>query len=133
MKTTTRLIAALTLMGVALPYAQQDDEPKEGQGLREAIDAAERSPQDEMQELFRQVETRLQTMGGYMLDAGAGDTRKLAELGEAGIEDLLRGSKVPPQSSGGVADLLKMSQAEGERVSEGIQRILELAEQNGGS
>ena len=50
----------------------QEPKPIQPQ-LRDVVEA-ERSPQDEMLELFHAVERRMQDMGSYLLDASAGDT-----------------------------------------------------------
>ena len=61
-------------------------------------------------------------------------TAKLTELGESGMLELLQqGRPNAPQPTGGVADLLSISQAEGQRALEDIERILEIAAQNGES
>ena len=132
----SRAWIVMTLAGGLVPFASaQDDGDKlpirppilGGGGV-----AAEQSPQEEMAELFREVESRMLSMGNLLLDASAGDTTKLSEVGESGIEDLLREAR-PQGASGGVGDLLSISKLQGDKVLSGIDRILEIAAQNGGT
>lgn len=74
------------------------------------------SAQDEMSELFRAVEMRLQQIDELLTDAGAGDLSALDEVGESGIDDLLNNSMDNSR-----------------QVIEDIDRILEIAAQNGGT
>ena len=130
MNVNTRTFAAFALLGIAAPVMAQDEEP-ERLGIEDLIPGAEQDPQQEMVKLFQEVERRLKGMGGYLLDAGAGDTSKLVSVEAAGIEELLRNGQRQP--TGGVADLLAASEAEGQRVLEDIDRILEIAQKNGGA
>ena len=130
MSLTTRTFAALLMFGVSAPALAQDDEP-ERLGVEDMIPGAGQGPQQEMIELFQAVERRLKGMGSFLLDAGAGDSSKLTSVEAAGIEELLKHGQSQP--TGGLADLLAASEAEGERVLEDIDRILELAQQNGGT
>ncbi len=143
MKLTTRLksgaalaLGCATLASAATPRTLpgQDD----GEGPRPAInnpwaEGSASSPEKEMVRLFQRVESGLSRMGSYLLDAGAGDTSKLKEMDESGILDLLREADPKGGGSGGIGDLLAVSHAEGEQVLEDIDRILELAAQNGGT
>jgi hypothetical protein len=96
----------------------QDDEgtPEEEPGRRhiEGLDAP--SPQDEMTEIFLRVERRLREIDDLLSDASAGDVSALEGVEEAGIGDLLRTSRDGSQ-----------------KVVEDIDRILEIASQNGGT
>ena len=90
-------------------------------------------PQQEMIELFHSVERRLHEMRRWMMDASAGDRSKLSELGASGIDELIRLARPEGGATGGVGDLLAASRGHGHEVLEEIDRILEIAEQNGGS
>ena len=97
---------------------------------------AEPQPQDELLELFGQVERRMRKIDFLLLDASAGDLSKLSEVGESGIGDLLD-EATPPQASAsgdspGVAGMLRVAGGEGEAVRRDIDRIIEIAEQMGG-
>ncbi|MDA1266011.1 MAG: hypothetical protein O2816_13100 [Planctomycetota bacterium] len=134
MKRSIQLLA-LTLLGAGSALAQDESERPEI-GIEDLVPGAagQADPREEMTKLFQSVERRLKDMGGYLLDAGAGDTSKIAKLDATGIEDLLRqGRPEAPQPTGGVGDLLSISKAEGERVLEDIEKILQLAQQNGGT
>lgn len=79
------------------------------EGSSEAQDA-----QREMLQLFRQVERRLREIDALLVDAGAGDTRRLSEVQAAGIDRLIRRSV-----EGGRQNL------------QDIDRIIEIAQQFG--
>ncbi len=142
---SSRTWIVLTLAAGLVPLAAAQDDgtrppirpPLPGMGGG----AAEKTPQEEMAELFLEVESRMRSMGDLLLDASAGDTSKLSDVEESGLEDLLREAR--PQvgaaggdsggASGGVGDLLLISKLQGEQVLSGIDRILEIAAQNGGT
>lgn len=142
---SSRTWMVLTLTAGLVPLAAaQDDETKPP--IRPPLpgmggEAAEATPQEEMAKLFLEVESRMRAMGELLLDASAGDTSKLSDVAESGLEDLLREAR--PQAgaaggasggaSGGVGDLLLVSKLHGEQVLSGIDRILEIAAQNGGT
>jgi len=71
--------------------------------------------QAEMRAIFRRIETRLRDIDVLLTDAGAGDTRRLSEVGESGIDELLR-----------------RSMEEGREVQREIDELLRLAAQAGG-
>lgn len=86
-------------------------------------------PQQELIELFGEVEQRLVRINALLLDASAGDTSKLEEVGESGMDELFQGA--PPDPSQGVGGLLRVSEGQWERVIDDIDRIIELAQQMG--
>ena len=132
MKLTLRLVGTLACVGVCI--AAQDEGERPRSAVEEMLPGATPDPQQEMVKLFQSVERRLKDMGGYLLDAGAGDRTKLVEMGESGILDLLEeGSSSAPQPTGGVADLLSISSSEGKQVLEEIEQILKIAQENGGT
>lgn len=132
MKLTLRLLGTLAFVGVSV--AAQDEGERPRPAVEEMLPGAAPGPQEEMVQLFQSVERRLKDMGGYLLDAGAGDRTKLASLGESGILDLLQGgSSGAPQPTGGVADLLSISRSEGKQVLKEIEQILKIAQENGGT
>lgn len=140
MKLTMNPVVSLALVALAAPAVAQDEltppapKPDIDDLLPGGPGAGQADPQKEMAELFQEVERRLHDMGGYLLDAGAGDTSALAGMDASGIEELLKlGRPSQPQPTGGIADLLAVSRGEGQKVIEGIDRILQLAQQNGGT
>jgi hypothetical protein len=144
MKLTSRTVASLALLGpiyvcpAAPLFAQEiqdDSTPKPRVGIDELIPGGTQpDPKEEMTKLFQEVEQRLMDMGSYLLDAGAGDASRLAGVEASGIEELLKLARPSqPKPTGGIADLLAASQAEGQQVLEGIDRILEIAQENGGT
>lgn len=70
--------------------------------------------QEEMRQIFRRVETKLRDIDVLLTDAGAGDTRRLTEVGKSGIDELLR-----------------RSITEGRAVQREIDQLLQLAQQAG--
>ncbi|MCA8980946.1 MAG: hypothetical protein H6831_15665 [Planctomycetes bacterium] len=70
----------------------------------------------EMRKIFQRVETKLRDIDVLLTDASAGDTRRLAEAGEAGIDELLR-----------------RSVEDGRAVQREIDELLQLAQQVGSS
>ncbi len=96
---------------------------------------AEKDPKQEMIELFQAVELRMHRMGSLLLDASAGDTSQLAKAEASGIAEILPvGSDLPnelPQQ--GIQALLAATHGQGNLVLEEIDRILEIAEQQGGT
>jgi len=109
----------------------QDPKPIQP-SVRDLVEA-ERSPQDEMLELFHAVELRMRDMGSYLLDASAGDTSRLGSMRESGLADLIAEARPERLNAGGIADLLSATRGEGDRVLEDIDRILEIAEEQGGT
>lgn len=91
------------------------------------------SAQDEMVELFHSVEHRLHEMRRWMTDASAGDRSRLLDIGESGIDDLIRSARPDGAPRGGLGDLLAASRGNGSQVLEEIDRILEIAQENGGT
>lgn len=71
--------------------------------------------QQELRQLFRQVELRLREIDRLLSDASAGDTAALDGVGEAGIDKLL-----------------DLSRESATKSVQDIDRILEIAEQMGG-
>lgn len=87
-------LASLPALGS--PRPQEGPPPDEERPVRELLDEARGGGMDEleakMRELFGKVERRLREIDVLLSDASAGDTSKLTELREAGIDDLLRAS-----------------------------------------
>jgi hypothetical protein len=122
---TSILHAAAALLVGGLVLAAPAQEPERGPRPRlrpeltppplrpEAAPAAS-DPQQEMLELFRKVETRLREIDALLVDAGAGDTRRLREAGPAGIDQLIR-----------------RSLEDGRQNLRDIDRIIEIAQQLG--
>ena len=75
--------------------------------------SAQEDSQQEMKELFAKVERRLQEIDELLSNASSGDTSGLSSLGASGIDELL-----------------KRSQAGSKEVIEGIDRILEIAQES---
>jgi len=116
----------LVLCGALAQERGRDQNPPEGipirvhQGEGQGSEVVQPSLQDdaqrEMVRLFGKVERQLRRVDVLLSDAGAGDTSALARVGPAGIDELLRSSLET-----------------GRRSVEDIDRILELAQQLGGS
>ncbi len=87
----------------------------------------------EMEEAFQRVELGLEQMNVLLLEASKGDTTRLLDAKGAGIDELLRLADKRPQGdpTGALAELLYASSAEGQRVLDGIDQILEIAAKNG--
>jgi hypothetical protein len=109
--------AGLAALALAGPAAAQEPEkplppmpPLPGQGPVEQPSGAQ-----EMVELFHKVERRLREIDALLYEAGSGEAA-IGELEESGIEDLIRRSKAGSKG-----------------VVEDIDRILEIASQNGGT
>ena len=135
--TRTRSIIAAALTGaLALPLSAQDEKPAKPPirpQLEDVMPGAGSDPRREMVELFQSIETRLREMGAFLQDAAAGDTTRLADVEASGIDELLDLAQPGRQSSGGVADLLAASRGHGGEVLKEIDRILEIAAENGGT
>ena len=111
MKRTMQACAALLAAAVLTPstFAQEPEipeqfEPQPGGDMVE-----------ELKRLFQEVERNLELIDIQLADAGAGEI-PLDEVGDSGLEKLLRDS-----------------QDKSEQVIEGIDRILEIAQQMGSS
>ncbi|MCH2106086.1 MAG: hypothetical protein MK291_05540, partial [Planctomycetes bacterium] len=109
--------ASLTLLSLCClghtAAALQDPEP-EGENVPIELPGAVDQAQEEMLQLFRDIEQNLRKVDILLSDAGAGDTSGLAEVEEAGIGKLLEDSR-----------------ERSEQVLKDIDRLLELAEQAG--
>ena len=97
----------------ASALAAQDPEPQEGPTPIE-LPGLVNSAQEEMLQLFRDIEHNLRKVDLLLSDAGAGDTARLAEVEEAGIGRLLQNSRETSR-----------------QVLEDIDRLLEIAQQMG--
>lgn len=106
----TLLTAVLTLS--APTWAQQPEIAPPPVGIQ-AVDAAQ--GRQEMVDLFQRVEGRLKEIDELLYEASTGE----ATIGE--LED------------SGIHELLQSSSAKAQEVLSGIDRILEIAEQQGGS
>ena len=108
--TTIRItLAALALSTLGAPALFAQDGPLLPPFLQQQND-----PKQEMAELFKKVERRLNEIDKLLYDAAAGNARLDAQAGS------------------GIAELLQQSQARGQEVVSGIDRILEIAKQSGG-
>ena len=107
-------LALLLMVGFGpSAFAAQDPEPQEGPipvELPRMVDET----QQEILQLFRDIEQNLRKVDLLLSDAGAGDTAGLAEVEEAGIGRLLEDSRERSQ-----------------QVLEDIDRLLEIAQQMG--
>lgn len=131
--TTRKTWTTFALVAFLAPnaFVQDTQDEPEPPGLNPLRPVAESNPQEEMQKLFVEVERRLRAIDAMLIDASAGDTAKLAELEGSGIEELIREAS-PSATATGVSGVLRASQGQGKRVLSGIDRIIEIAEQNGG-
>lgn len=133
----TRTLAVLAISSLLLQFTA------EGASLQDPAKVDEINPfrqqdiqetaQEEMIRLFQEVEQSMSRMGSLLMDASKGDTGKLMEAGESGIDELLRNADSSSSSSSGgaLADLLNATGTEGKSVLEGIDRILEIAQSQG--
>ena len=157
-KLTSRIawIAALTLpsfgqnVGPKIEPAQeatgqesagQDEEKKEKPSLEELNPISPDERTERLMELFAEVELRLARIDDLLTDASAGETSKLGEALDSGIEKLLDEATPPPsggggqsgqsgsQSQSGVGGMLQRSSQEGRAVLQGIDEIIEVASQ----
>jgi hypothetical protein len=90
------------------------------------------SPQDQMIELFHEVERRMSRSTELLFDASKGDTSKLGELGAAGLDELGQDADSSASARAAVAGLLRASKGEGQEVLRAIDEILEIAQNQGG-
>lgn len=121
----------LTALALPLAWAQAQEAPDKVVGPA-AIPQAN-DPAKEMEEAFHRVERSLNGMSLLLLEASKGDTSRLASAKGSGIEDLLKLADKRPQGdpSQAISELLYASSAEGKRVLDGIDEILEIAKKNG--
>jgi hypothetical protein len=132
---------------VELPPVQGEDEtPGETQGetqddpqrprLQEIRPQLGGSPggdmQQEIRDLFVRVERNLLRMEDYLLDASAGDTKALKHVDASGIDELLEQADAGTPTQG-VAGMLGRSKRHGRQVLDDIDRIIEIANEQGGS
>lgn len=119
MKSTSLIqatLAGLSLL-VATAIAQEPDveilRPGE-EPPAEAGGQGSQDPQERLRQLFAKVERELEDIDILLSDASAGDTSQLAELDNAGIDDLLRNSV-----------------ESGRQVQRDIEEIIDIAQQMG--
>ena len=153
---TARIGITLTLLGSPVVFAQeptdtapppQKEEAQQGQkGEQEQEREMPRlqdirpefgggsDVQQEIRDLFIRVERNLLRMEDYLLDASAGDTSALEKVGASGMDELLDSAQEQssPDASG-VAGILGRTRKHGRRVLEDIDRIIEIANEQGGS
>lgn len=139
-RTTTAALLALATATAGIGRAQdgEQERPPIQPDLEDLIPGAPGggpSPREEMIELFHSVERRLEEMRRFLFDAGAGDRSKLADVEASGIDELLKLARPNGDASpsGGVADLLGASRGHGGQVLLEIDRILQIAAENGGT
>jgi hypothetical protein len=121
-RTVRRAIASLFVAALAAPALAQDEgpppPPDPAGGDTPTIDVPMPqmdAAQQEMIELFGKVERQLRRIDMLLSEAGSGDTSRLQEVEESGIDELIRGS----------VDT-------GRQTLKDIDRILEIASQMGG-
>jgi hypothetical protein len=107
--------AALALGASALRSSAQEPVPPTLPTLPTGAPQGDNS-REEMIELFRKVEKRLGEIDKLLYDASAGETSLAGKSLESGLSDLLKDSK-----------------SKSEDVLSGIDRILEIAKQQGGT
>ncbi len=120
-RATTRLgLAGAFVLSVGLASFALDDEQDEGKPDDRPTTSPERlvdprnALQEEMLELFHEVERNLMRIDDKLAGAGAGEV-PLEEVPDSGLDDLL-----------------KSAGEKGQQVVSDIDRILEIAEQLGG-
>lgn len=122
-------------LALTAPLAAQEPEGLGPEELNPFAPTEASDPQQEMIRLFQQVETNMDQMGGLLLDASKGDVSKLTDLAASGIEDLLQNAPRRPQgsASSALSELLHATEAQGGSVLKDIDRILEIAAEQGGT
>jgi len=111
---TLSLAPALLLGSLLVGDLARAQEKVVGPDLGQKL-GLEESPQEEMKRLFHEVERTLESIDLELADAGAGEI-PLGDGRESGIDKLLRGTV-----------------SKGQEAVDGIDRILELAQQMGGT
>jgi len=135
MKITSRtaipfVIGASLLAGAFAQEPKDEDPPRLINPLLGA--GQEADPHARLRELFVEVEERLLRIDDLLIDASTGDTSRLSEIGESGIDDLLEEavSSTSPTSSG-VARMLNASSSQGRKLLSGIDQIIEIVRESG--
>ncbi|MFT4541806.1 MAG: hypothetical protein ACI841_000856 [Planctomycetota bacterium] len=120
---------------------KQDEGKTDGPRIEGGLPISPDDRVDELTKLFAEVELRLGRIDQLLTDASAGETSKLAEVGESGIEDLLDSAQDSSSSSSssssspsseqnsqaGLGGMLQRSASEGQEVLRGIDQIIEVA------
>ena len=157
-RTGLRLLSSVVLASLAQSALAQEFEPDPIPEEPDLTDLAPISPEsrsDRLTELFLAVERKLARIDTLLLEASTGDTSKLSEVEESGLEDLLeegsesqssapsgaggqssssapggKGGSAPGGSDGqGTGARISRSRAQGQQVVRGIDEILRVASQ----
>jgi len=133
MKHTIRIATALLACGFSAAGATaQEQEPEVPKPRLEDQNPMSDNSQDEIRELFKKVERKLRKIDRLLLDASAGDTSVLSDVKDAGLDDLFQDpNQAPSQGGPGLGSMLGASQAQGQEVLRGIDRIIEIAQEAG--
>ena len=120
-------------LGLAMPQEQEAPKVKPWEQLSEAGAQAQDDPRKQMEEAFKKVELGLEQMNQLLIEASKGDTTRLQKAKNSGIDELLKLADKRPQgdATSALSELLYASGAEGQRVLDGIDQILEIAASNG--
>lgn len=116
---------------------EETETPQEGGDDTDLRDlnpfTAPNSGEPDLEELFRIVEKRLKRVTTLLYEASSGDETGADGIGGAGIDELIRGAeKEAAGASSGIARMLQATRGQSEATLQDIQRILEIAEQQGG-
>ena len=85
--------------------------------------------------LFQEVEGRMNNVGSLLFRASKGETEALNEISNPGIDELLKKGEPQASTSGAgssLASMLQVASAEGDSILTGIDKILEIANEQGG-
>lgn len=126
---TTPNSASRALRGLAAAFLALSPMAAAQERSELGLPSGQGDPRAELEALFKKVEKRLARMSDLLGQAGAGDTKGLAELGGAGIDELIREAERPPseRTPSGVGALVQATRGHGEELLKEIDRVLEIA------
>lgn len=125
------VLATGVLSGLLLSpslFAQQSSDPPQVELQKDVAPSMQRSSQEEIEELFLQVERRLQRVTELLFEASSDSSGAADRIGGADIDDLVRGAEA--QSSNARSDIAKLLEAtlrQGHAVNSEIDRMIEIS------
>lgn len=127
--------------GGAPPRPEPQPEPQEGQeGEEEEIPSVNPlrppggagGPEAELRELFLKVDKRLKRSTELLWEASSGDGSGADQIGSARIDELIREAEAArSRARSGIEKLLEASRRQNQAASDEIERILQIAAENG--
>ncbi len=116
------------LLGCPWLFAQQSTGRPEGEPQKDAVPSMEKSPQEELKELFSKVDLRLERVTKLLFQASSRDADAATEIGAAGISELIHGAEAQSSNAlGDIAKLLEATQRQGDALLLEIDRMIEIA------